>query len=162
MTEYLRKIATGVEQSKPLTAAEARDGMELVLGDEVDPVQAALFLVALRMKHETDEENRGVLEALRAATRAAAADVPDLVDVADPYDGFVRHLPVSPFLPAVLAAAGVPAVSHGSIALPPKRGVTHARVLAAAEAAVDEGPEEVARRVEDRAIGWGYAGQRKA
>src|SRR6266478_9254612 len=113
MTSYLRRIATGPEMSKDLTLDEARDGMSLVLNGKVEPIQAAVFLIALRMKRESDDENRGVLEALRKETRAATVAVNDLADLADPYDGFTRHLPASSFLPAVLASCGVPSVSHG-------------------------------------------------
>lgn len=160
MTSYIRRIATGPEMSKDLTLDEARDGMSLILDRKVEPVQAAVFLIALRMKRESDDENRGVLEALRNATRSATAAVDDLADVADPYDGFIRHLPASPFLPALLAACGVPTVSHGCHQLGPKFGVTHRQVLAAAGAPVDLTPKEAAARIADPQIGWGYVDQR--
>ncbi len=159
MKSYIGRIATGPELSKNLSLEEARDGMRLILEDRVDPVQAAIFLIALRMKRETDDENRGVLETLRAATDAAVADVDDLVDIADPYNGFERHLPPSPFLPAVLAACGMPAVSHGLAAVGPKYGVTHRQVLAAAGAQIDLTPAQAAARIADPAIGWAYVDQ---
>jgi anthranilate phosphoribosyltransferase len=160
MASYLKRIATGPEMSKDLTREEARDGVELVLRGAVDSVQAGVFLVALRMKRESDDENRGVLDALRASTRAALADVPDLVDLADPYDGFVRHLPAAPFLPAVLAACGVPAVSHGCRMMGPKFGLSHHQILAAACTPVDLTSDEAAARTADPAIGWAYVDQR--
>lgn len=70
MASYLKRIATGPEMSKDLTREEARDGMELVLRGAVDSVQAGVFLVALRMKRESDDENRSVLDALRAFSAA--------------------------------------------------------------------------------------------
>jgi anthranilate phosphoribosyltransferase len=160
MASYLKRIATGPEMSKDLTREEARDGMEVILRQAVDHVQAAVFLIALRMKRESDDENRGILDALRATTHAAVADVPDLVDLADPYDGFLRHLPVAPFLPAVLAACGVPAVSHGCRMMGPKFGLTHHQILAAAGAPVDLTSDEAAARIADPAIGWAYVDQR--
>jgi anthranilate phosphoribosyltransferase len=160
MASYLKRIATGPEMSKDLTREEARDGMELVLRGAVDSVQAGVFLVALRMKRESDDENRGVLDALRASTQAALADVPDLVDLADPYDGFVRHLPAAPFLPAVLAACGVPAVSHGCRMMGPKFGLSHHQILAAACTPVDLTSDEAAARTADPTIGWAYVDQR--
>jgi anthranilate phosphoribosyltransferase len=160
MTSYLRRIATGPEMSKDLTLEEARDGMTLILEGEVPSVQAAVFLIALRMKRESDDENRGVLEALRNATRPAIAAVDDLADVADPYDGFTRHLPASPFLPALLAACGVPTVSHGCYQLGPKFGVTHRQVLAASGAPADLTPEKAVARIADPQIGWAYVDQK--
>jgi len=160
MTSYLRRIATGPELSKDLTLNEARDAMSLILDRKVEPVQAAVFLIALRMKRESDDENRGVLEALRNAIRSATAAVDDLADIADPYDGFTRYLPASPFLPALLAACGVPTVSHGCHQLGPKFGVTHRQVLAATGAPVDLMPEEAAARIADPRIGWAYVDQK--
>ena len=159
MKSYIGRIATGPELSKDLSLEEARDGMQLILQERVDPVQAAIFLIALRMKRESDDENRGILEALRAATHAAVADVDDLVDIADPYNGFERHLPPSPFLPAVLAACGIPAVSHGLASVGPKYGVTHRQILTAAGVAVDLTPAQAAARIADPAIGWAYVDQ---
>lgn len=160
MTSYLRRIATGPEMSKDLTLDEARDGMSLILDRKVEPVQAAVFLIALRMKRESDDENRGILESLRDSTRSATAAVDDLADIADPYDGFTRHLPASPFLPALLSACGVPTVSHGCHQLGPKFGVTHRQVLAAAGTPVDCTPEEAAARTADPRIGWAYVDQK--
>jgi anthranilate phosphoribosyltransferase len=156
MRSYLQRIATGPQLSKDLTADEARDGVELILRGDVDPAQAAVFLIALRMKRETDEEYRGALAAIRGVTRAATADVDALVDLADPYDGSLRWLPASPFLPAVLAACGAPAVCHGCRELPPKRGVTTHRVLQAAGADVALSPDAAAARISDPEVGWAY------
>ncbi|MBI4458423.1 MAG: anthranilate phosphoribosyltransferase, partial [Acidobacteria bacterium] len=160
MRSYLRRIATGPEMSKPISREEARTAMRLILEEDVDPVQAGVFLIALRMKRETDEENRGVLDAIREATRFSVTPLTDMADLADPYDGFTRHLPASPFLPAVLAACGLPAVSHGCERLGPKFGVTHRQVLAAAGAAVDLSPEEAAARIADPEARWAYVDQR--
>jgi anthranilate phosphoribosyltransferase len=160
MHSIIKRIATGPELSKDLSRDEARRGMRAILDGEVHPVQAAIFLIALRMKRETDDENLGVLDALREASTIVTAPVDDLIDVADPYDGYTRSLPSSPFLPAVLAACGVPAVSHGVETLGPKYGVTHRQVLRAAGAPVDLSPQEAAARIADRQIGWAYLDQR--
>jgi anthranilate phosphoribosyltransferase len=126
----------------------------------VNPVQAGIFLIALRMKRETDDENKGILDAIREVTSTVTAPVDELMDVADPYDGYNRSLPASPFLPAVLAACGIPAVSHGVERVGPKYGVTHRQVLRAAGLPVDLSLEEAARRLGDPAIGWAYVDQK--
>jgi len=161
MRSILKRIATGPELSKDISREEACAGMRLVLDGLVDPVQAGVFLIALRMKRETDDENRGLLDALREATRQVTAPVDELIDIADPYDGFTRTLPASPFLPAVLAACGVAALSHGVESMGPKYGVTHRQVLGAAGLPVDLEPEEAAARVGDRGIGWAYIDQKR-
>jgi len=160
MSSILKRIATGPELSKDISREEARDGMRLVLDGAVDPVQAGVFLIALRMKRETDDENLGILEAIRDATRRATAPVDEVLDIGDPYDGYVRTLPASPFLPPVLAACGVATVSHGVERMGPKYGVTHRQVLSAAGTPVDLEPEEAAARLGDPRIGWAYVDQK--
>jgi anthranilate phosphoribosyltransferase len=159
MHSILKRIATGPELSKDISREEACAGMRAILDARVDPVQAGIFLIALRMKRETDDENRGMLEAIREATHRATAAVDDVVDIADPYDGFVRTLPASPFLPALLAACGIPAVSHGVESMGPKFGLTHRQVLRACGVAVDLDAEGAAARLGDPAIGWAYVDQ---
>ena len=156
----IQKIATGPELSKDLSFEETRAAMALILRGQADPVQAGVFLIALRMKRETDDENRGVLQALMDASETVTAGVDEVVDIADPYDGYTRCLPASPFLPCVLAACGVPAVSHGVETLGPKYGATHRKILKAAGVAVDLTPREVAARLADPTVGWGYVDQR--
>jgi len=160
MNSILKRIATGPELSKDISRDEAREGMRLVLDARVDPVQAGVFLIALRMKRETDDENCGMLEAIRAATRRATAPVDEVLDIADPYDGYNRTLPASPFLAPLLAACGVAALSHGVESMGPKYGVTHRQVLRAAGLPVDLEPEAAAARLGDPGIGWAYVDQK--
>jgi anthranilate phosphoribosyltransferase len=160
MRSIIQRIATGPELSKDISEEEARAGMRFILEGKVDPVQAGIFLIALRMKRETDDEVRGVLEAIREVTRTVTAPVEEVIDLADPYDGFNRMLPASPFLPAVLAACGVPAAAHGVERLGPKYGVTHRQVLRAAGQPVDLAMGEAAARLGDPALGWAYVDQK--
>ena len=159
MRSIIQRIATGPEMSKDITRDEARRGMRLVLDGAVDPVQAAVFLIALRMKRETDDENLGLLDAVLETTEAVTAPADEIADLSDPYNGFNRSLPVSAFLPAVLAACGLPAVSHGVESVGPKYGATHHRVLAAAGAPVVLTPREVCARLADPGVGWAYCDQ---
>lgn len=159
MRSFIQRVATGPELSKDISFEEARAGMSYILDRQVDPVQAGVFLIALRMKRETDDENKGILQAILDATESAVAAVDEVLLVADPYDGYTRGLPASPFLPAVLAACGVPAVSHGVQSVGPKYGVTHRRVLHAAGVDVDLTPQEAAARVSNPDSGWAYVDQ---
>ena len=159
MRSIIQRIATGPDMSKDISEAEARAGMRAVLDNAVDPVQAAVFLIALRMKRETDEENRGILDAIRDASTSVTAPVDEVLDLSDPYNGYNRSLPAAPFLPAVLAACGVATVSHGVETMSPKFGITHRRVLRAAGAPVDLTVEQAAARLGDSRIGWSYVDQ---
>ncbi|MGB0721119.1 MAG: anthranilate phosphoribosyltransferase [Gammaproteobacteria bacterium] len=159
MRSIIQRIATGPELSKDISREEARFATSMLLSGEADPIQGAVFLIALRMKRETDEENRGVLDAIRDATDRAVAEVDDLVDIADPYDGYNRTLPPSPFLPAVMAALDVPAVSHGMETVSPKYGATHRKILRAAGVPVTLSSAEAAERIADPTVGWAYVDQ---
>jgi anthranilate phosphoribosyltransferase len=160
MRSIIKRIATGPELSQDISLEEARAGMRLILDGQIDPVQAGVFLIALRMKRETDDENRGILAAIREVTDTVVAPVDDVIDIADPYDGYNRTLPAAPFLPAVLSACGAPAVSHGVESMGPKYGVTHRQIIRAAGAPVDYSTAEAASRLGAPHIGWAYVDQR--
>jgi len=159
MHSILQRIATGPEMSKSISEADARGGMRAVLDAHVDPVQAGIFLIALRMKRETEEETLGVLQALLEVANTVTAHVDELLVMSDPYDGCKRMLPASPFLPALLAACGVPAITHGIETLGPKFGLTARQVLRAAGQPVGLSVSEAAEKVADPGIGWAYVDQ---
>jgi len=160
MRACIQKVATGPEYSKDLSFDEARRAMQLILDNAVDPVQSGVYLIALRMKRETDAENRGTLQALLDASDIVTAPVDEVVDIADLYDGYTRALPASPFLPAVLAACGVPAITHGVESVGPKYGATTRKVLRAAGAPVDLSPAQAAACLGRSEPGWAYLDQR--
>ena len=153
----LQRIATGPTMSKDLTRAEAARAMRLVLEGRADEVQAGIFLIALRMKRETDDELAGILDAIQAGTEPLPLDVDSLVTLVDPYDGYLRGTPLAPFLPAVLAAAGVATLAHGTAEMGPKFGASHARVLAAAGAPVAASAEAARAALDDPEVGWCHA-----
>ena len=159
MFSIIQRIATGPDLSKDISLDEARMGMAGILSGEIDPVRAGIFLIALRMKRETTDENRGVLQAILDAREAVIAPVDDVVDIADPYDGYNRTIPASPFLAPLLAECGIPAFSHGLNTVGPKYGVTHRHVLAAAGIDVDISTAQAAARLGDPALGWAYVDQ---
>lgn len=160
MHSIIQRIATGPELSKDISLQEASDGTSAILRGEIDDVQAAIFFIALRMKRETDEENKGILDAILKVSDSRTAQVDELISLADPYDGINRNLPIAPFIPAVLAACGLPAVSHGLDAVGPKFGVTHRHVLQAADIDVDMSLDAAVARIENPDIGWAYVDQR--
>jgi len=162
MRSIIERIATGPEMSKDIPEAEAYEGMKAVLDGQVGDVQAALFLIALRMKRETDDENRGVFRALRECTSNEPVEVDELITLADPFNGFDRGLPMSPFVPALLAACGLPCLSTGAETVAPKFGLTHHHVLTAAGHSVSLTPAQAAARLADPDTGWAYLDQSTA
>jgi anthranilate phosphoribosyltransferase len=158
----IQKVATGPEYSKDLPYEEALAAMKEVLEEGSDPVRAGIYLIALRMKRETDEENKASLQAIMDATDQQIADANEIIDIADPYDGQSRGLPASTFLAPVLAACGLHAVVHGLDSIGPKYGATHHKVLKAAGKNVLLTPEEARHQVSNPDIGWTYVDQKMA
>lgn len=156
----IQKVATGPEYSKDLSFEEARAGMSLILSGRADPVQAAVVLIALRMKRETTDENRGVMQAIIDSRLQVTSEAPEIVDLSDPYNGQIRGLPVAPFIAPVLSACGMPAFCQGLESVGPKYGITPRNVLAAANVDVEKSSAEVARDLNDSDIGWGYLDQK--
>lgn len=155
----IKKVATGPHLSKDLSYDEAFSAMELILNGQADEVQAAIFLIALRMKRETEEENRALLDAMQKATRQVSVKRDQLLLLADPFNGFSRHSPMAAFLPAVLAASGLPSVTTGVYEMGPKFGITHAQVLEQAGVSVTLTPAQAAEQVNNTDIGWAYLDQ---
>lgn len=162
IADAIKKVATGPHLSKDLTQEEAYAATMEILSGEADPVRAAIFFIAMRMKRETNEENLGILQALQAHTEQSQADADDVLIFADPYNGFNRHCPVTAFLPAVLAAAGLPTVSQGVFEMGPKFGVTHAQVLKLAGYDINQSVAAAIQALNQADIGWAYIDQSQA
>lgn len=159
MRSAIGRVATGPEYSKDLSFEESRAVMRHILNNVTDPVQAGIYLIALRMKRETDEENGGSLQAILDQTDQMVAEVDSVVDIAEPYDGYMRGAPVMAFLPALLSACGLPAVSHGLEEVGPKFGVTQRKVLREAGINVDLTCAQAVDRINNKDIGWSYVDQ---
>lgn len=159
MKQYLQLVATGPELSKSLDAGQAEDAISMILDGEIDPVRSGIFLIALRMKRETEAENRGAMSALTARVRHVKARVPEVLAIADPFNGYSRGLPATPFLPALFAACGLPCYCHGLLEAGPKYGITLHQVLELAGKPVNLTVQQAAERLEDGDAGWSYLDQ---
>ncbi len=129
MKGYLLKIATGPNMSKNLTEQEAQDGLSLVLENKVSAVRSGLFLISLRMKRETLEENIGFWRALDSSTHKQSIELDNLLQIADAFDGFQRIPYFGFYTLPVLAEMGLPVYGHSSLPLPPKFGITFEDLL---------------------------------
>lgn len=155
----IQRVATGPELSKNISYEESRSVSNAMLEGEIDPVQAAVFLIGLRMKRETDDELRGLLDALNDKTTHVTAHSDDVVVMSDPYNGFNRTVHASLFVLPVLAACGVSAYSHGVELVGPKYGVTHHRIIKSLGGNPLQSMDTVADKLSNDSIGWAYADQ---
>jgi len=101
------------------------------------------------------------MNALQDRTEVINADVDEVVAIADPYNGFNRTLQGSLLVLPVLAACGVSAYSHGVELGGPKFGVTHHTIIKALGGDPLRSTQNVASRLADSEIGWGYLDQSK-
>lgn len=159
LKSIIQRIATGPDLSKDISLEEAQAGMEAIIKGEIDPVQSAIFFIALRMKRETMAENKGILTAILAQSEQQHASVDCVVDLGDPYSGYDRNIPISSFLPPLLAELGLPCVIHGLNSVSPKFGLTHAHVYQAMGLATNLSTKQAKNRIEDNATAWTYIDQ---
>lgn len=159
MHSVLQRVATGPELSKNISYDEARSVTNALLEGTPDPVQAAIYLIGLRMKRETQEELKGILDSLRSHTQTSVANVDNVAVISDPYNGFNRTLHASLFVLPVLASCGVNAYSHGVELMGPKFGVNHHSIIKALGGDPLRDMNSLTNRLNDPEIGWGYADQ---
>ena len=132
MREAIQDIAVGPGRGRNISRELAERVMRGILSDDIDDIQVAVFLIALRMKRESMPEFLGLFDALVLSTESVTASVKNVISLADPFDGYIRNVTMTPFLPAVLAACGYHAVIHGVQSVGPKHGVTTHKIIKAA------------------------------
>ena len=155
----IQKVATGPEFSKNISEEDSYNSMLNILDNESDSIQAAIYLIAMRMKRETMDENIGSLKALIDKSNIITADIDELLDIAEPYNGFLRNTPMSAFLPAVFSSIGIPCITHGVETVGPKFGLTTKRILEKAGIKIDNNSQEASKFLLNKDIGWSYVDQ---
>ncbi len=157
VTSVIQRIAVGPDRGRDISAAEAEQIMQAILDQQVDPVQLAVILIALRMKRESKDEMLGLFNAMQKQVDIVEVELDQLVCLADPFDGYQRCLPMTPFLPATLAACGLPAVLAGVESVGPKFGVTAQQVYHCA--GIEYGDSSHIAKQHLQAHGWAYVDQ---
>jgi len=157
MHKAIQSIAVGPDRGRDISQTDAEQIMGAILQGNIDPIQTAVFLIALRMKRESLVEFRGLFQGLQSEVEQVTAEVDSLTCLADPFDGYVRHIPMSPFLPAVLSACGMSVLMHGVETVGPKHGVTAHKVYKLAGLPTLENAHSAAKSIQQH--GWGYLDQ---
>lgn len=154
-----RLIATakGARGARDMDREEAREALNFLMSAEAHAAQAGAFLTAMRFKGARVEEMKGFLDAMEAQATLIAPRVEGLLNCNGPYDGRKHALHLSLAAAVVTAAAGVPVVMHSNTGLPPKDGVTTARLLEALGIPAYREPEQVARDIEEKGFGHLHA-----
>jgi anthranilate phosphoribosyltransferase len=111
--QYVRLLGKGPNLSRPLTQAEARDAMAMIMAGDVLPEQLGAFLCLLRVKTELPEEAAGLAEGIKATITPPAGGPMVDVDWAS-YAGKSRQLPYYVLAALTLAQHGVKVFMHGA------------------------------------------------
>ena len=146
----LTRLIAGVD----LGAEDTCWAMDQVMSGAATPAQVAGFVVALRAKGETAAELGGLATAMLVHARPVSVDV-RAVDVVGTGGDRAHTVNISTMAALVTAAAGAPVVKHGNRAASSQCGT--ADVLEALGVAIDLGPDEVVRCVEELGIGFCFA-----
>ena len=149
--------AKGRRGAKDMNRQEAKEALDFLFSAEAHPAQVGAFLTAMRFKAATVEEMMGFLDAMEGAATLISPKVEGVLNCNGPYDGRKKALNLSVAAAIVTAAAGVPVVLHSNTGLPPKDGVTNARVLEALGIAAAREPELVEQDIERKGFGHLHA-----
>jgi anthranilate phosphoribosyltransferase len=141
-------------ESLPMDEAQAV--MDEIMEGRATPAQIGAFLIALRLKGETEDEVAGFAAAMRArAVHVPVRDGGVLVDTCGT-GGDGRHtFNISTTAAFVAAGAGVRIAKHGNRAISGACG--SADVLEALGVNIQLGPQDVARCLDEAGVGFMFA-----
>lgn len=148
--EAIAKLACG----QSLGEAEAAGSMEEIMGGEATPAQIGAFATALRLKGETVEEIVGLARVMRARATPVRTRRP-VVDTCGTGGDASGTFNISTAAAFVAAGAGLVVAKHGNRAITSRCG--SADVLEALGIAIDLGPNEVGRCLDEVGIGFMFA-----
>jgi len=131
LRDLLRILGSDRRDGRNLTREEAYRAFELIFQGGQSEIQIGAFLIALRWKGVSVEEVTAFAQAARDLARLPCKDVPELVCVCPPQDGFDTLPPLEVAAGLIAAAAGVRVLILSDRCVPPKRGLTAASVLEA-------------------------------
>jgi anthranilate phosphoribosyltransferase len=150
----LTRAIDAVASGRHLAQDEASEVLAEIMAGEVSDAQTAAFLIALRTKGETIDELAGLAATMRALSTAVPCSRDDLVDTAGTGGGR-PSFNVSTTAALIAAGAGCALAKHGNRSATSLSG--SADVLEALGAAIDLGPDAVARCIDGAGFGFMFA-----
>ena len=120
--KYIHAVGTGVKGNRDLTLEESKDMMTQVLKQSVYGEQIAAFLLGWRLKPETTEEFRGVVQACDMFIKKHP--VQNSIELGYPFDGKVNNPFIFPLVAKVLEESSLNLVVVGDNLAPAKKGIT--------------------------------------
>jgi len=150
LKSHIARVADG----QSLSRAETAEAFGILMSGEATPSQIGAFLMALRVRGETQEEFEGAVEAMRARmlTVEAPRGAIDIVGTGGDAKGSLNISTASAF---VAAGCGVKVAKHGNRALSSKSGA--ADTLMALGVNLELTPARIAECIEEAGVGFMFA-----
>ena len=141
---------------RDLSAVEVSAAVTEILQGAATPAQIAAFAVGLRMKGETIEEMAALLDVMRQfGERVELAAGTDALDTCGTGGDRACTINASTVAALVVAGAGAKVCKHGNRSQTSQCG--SADLLEALGVAIDVGPDQVARCVDEAGMGFCFA-----
>ncbi|MFH1723369.1 MAG: anthranilate phosphoribosyltransferase [Elusimicrobiota bacterium] len=144
-----------VRRGGALGRAGAREAMDVLISGEASEEDIESFLLALNERPCGPEELAGFAEGMRAKAVTVRVERSPLVDTCGTGGDGLHTFNFSTAAALVTAGAGVAVAKHGNRAVSSRSG--SADVLEALGVAVDAGPDEVRRSIEEAGFGFFFA-----
>ncbi|MFC4767470.1 anthranilate phosphoribosyltransferase [Effusibacillus consociatus] len=154
MQQFLKEVGRGKKGAKDLPFELAKEAADRIFDGEATDAQIGAFFIAERVKSETVEELLAFIESGRERAQKVTHGQKGLLDCAGPYDGRAKSFAATIPVAAVLAAAGVPVVLHGSLSLPPKFGVSLREILQQVGVPVEAHAEQIGNMIDRNNIAF--------
>lgn len=150
LKEYIAKAADG----HSLSAEETEAAFTILMSGDATPAQIGGFLMALRVRGESEEEFAGAVRAMRA--KMLPVDAPDdAIDIVGTGGDAKGSLNVSTATALVVAGCGVKVAKHGNRALSSKSGA--ADVLMALGVNLELSPAQISDCIDEANVGFMFA-----
>lgn len=120
--KYIHAVGTGTKGNRDLTLEESKVMMREILNKKVHSEQIAAFLLGWRLKPETTDEFKGVVEACDEFIKKTA--IPNSIELGYPFDGKVNNPFIFPLIAKVLENSELNLVVVGDNLAPAKAGIT--------------------------------------
>jgi anthranilate phosphoribosyltransferase len=110
--KFIQMLGKGQRGARNLTQQEAEQAMNMILANQVEPIQLGAFLMLMRVKEETPEEIAGFVKSARNSLAHQKALVSVDLDWAS-YAGKRRQLPWYLLSALLLSNHGIKVLMHG-------------------------------------------------
>ncbi|MEM7463363.1 MAG: anthranilate phosphoribosyltransferase [Pseudomonadota bacterium] len=150
MKYFIAKVADGGTLSRD----DTREAFGILMSGDATPSQIGGFLMALRVRDETEDEFAGAVDAMRS--RMLPVDAPDdAMDIVGTGGDAKGSLNVSTATAFVATACGIKVAKHGNRALSSKSGA--ADVLTALGVNLELSPDQISDCIEEAGLGFMFA-----